>query len=142
MTESRTDQSWELIAKSMLMLLALAIVGGFAFYQGTKYCHGGPQPMPTPWPTPAPDPDFWYTPSASVLRCLPTQVKICDGIPRHGWYWVMSQRGRLMFREPGWREDGATEDPPQEMPAELFRELQQGNITQPPPPEPTPDPNT
>lgn len=125
MTDQQNRDNWELIAKSLLLLLALGIVSAFAFWQGTKYCGQAPwpnpNPMPWPTPTPAPDYDTWYSVPASMRRCLPTQL--CDGIPRQGWTWQINQRGIVRYAPPVWGDEGPTE-----LPSELLKELESGGI--------------
>lgn len=146
MTEQK-QENWELIAKTLLLAIAIVVVGGVCFWQGMRYSGGDfppqPQPWPTPFPTPTPypqpDAEVWYRAPRSVTRCLPTTF--CDGISRPGWIWQINRIGVLRFAPPVWGGENGGEV----MSEEMLNELRGEAIGDAPPAgeiKPIPDPNT
>lgn len=124
------QSNWELIAKALLIFLAMVIVAGMTGYYvyshyGEKHPDHIPTPgpfvPPSPWPTPVPDYEVWYSPPASVLRCLPN--RLCDGVNRAGqiWRWEMNRRGEYRWRNAGLA--GST-DILEEIPKDVFDSIQ------------------
>lgn len=135
MSEGKQD-NWELIAKSLLLLIVLALVALVAFWRGMQYVGPDvpfPQPHPQPFPVPQPEYEVWYRAPYSVTKCLP--VKFCDGIPRPGWLWQINRLGIIRYAPPPWGGDVGAE-PPEGMIEALKR-----GIGQEPPDEITPIPD-